>query len=556
MPPKSSSVLSSLLKRKGPPFSSNSDVPIAGNQARPQRETKNVALQKKVWMSDAPKATKRALESEPNRNSKAAKKAKPNGKANASAIQKSVVPDDSDDDENCNTDIEDESEGGRGLGKDPASDEELDEEEDEYCIKDSEVLAEKAISTNRTSEAAKAKHTWSSHKEPSDDDEDFAILPLVESGNISDSPSSVLDLSMLPDEGEDNDEGQLPKKSTKTFARDSKYQSEKPIMAPTSPFVQTKKMHGLKKSILASDDPNRGWAAESYLVYPDGSKMQRTISLRLQPKAIQDIVHEAILLASGLAIFEEAFPTSDQQLTQSFCSLISAAGSLNQPLISNRIEKDDIFSRHLTNYVTGRVGKLRITVKKAAVDVVASLYGLLQVPADDEEKSRKKFVKALLTKMNFVFPRNNLVDATSIRLNEPYRHPAIITVLHKVFFKGAKSYGQHFINTFTSSSSTDDMKEIPSAMLTLVIVGIFAALKEWEEGEDQREEQDFASATFADVVGLHNALLIDKIRDAKVGNGAGKYHTLMARLYRDAKVGKGISVALDQVPDVDLEGME
>ncbi|KAJ3991027.1 hypothetical protein F5050DRAFT_1813083 [Lentinula boryana] len=277
--------------------------------------------------------------------------------------------------------------------------------------------------------------------------------------------------------------------------------------------------------------------------------MQRTISLRLQPKAIQDIVHEAILLASGLAIFEEAFPTSDQQLTQSFRSLISAAGSLNQPLISNRIEKDDIFSRHLTNYVTGRVGKLRITVKKAAVDVVASLYGLLQVPADDEEKSRKKFVKALLTKMNFVFPRNNLIDAISIRLNEPYRHPAIITVLHKVFFKGAKSYGQHFINTFTSSSSTDDMKEIPSAMLTLVIVGIFAALKEWEEGEDQREEQDFASATFADVVGLHNALLIDKIRDAKVGNGAEKYHTLMARLYRDAKAGKGISVALDQVPD-------
>ncbi|KAJ3791339.1 hypothetical protein GGU11DRAFT_761683, partial [Lentinula aff. detonsa] len=206
-------------------------------------------------MSDAPKATKRALESEPNRNSKAAKKAKPNGKANASAIQKSVVPDDSDDNENCNMDIEDESEGGRGLGKDPASDEELDEEEDEYCIKDSEVLAEKAISTNRTSEAAKAKRTWSSHKEPSDDDEDFAILPLVESGNISDSPSSVLDLSMLPDEGEDDDEGQLPKKSTKTSARDSKYQSEKPIMAPTSPFVRTKKMHGLKKSILASDDP-------------------------------------------------------------------------------------------------------------------------------------------------------------------------------------------------------------------------------------------------------------------------------------------------------------
>ncbi|KAJ3794257.1 hypothetical protein GGU11DRAFT_748134 [Lentinula aff. detonsa] len=53
-------------------------------------------------------------------------------------------------------------------------------------------------------------------------------------------------------------------------------------------------------------------------------------------------------------------------------------------------------------------------------------------------------------------------------------------------------------------------------MLTLVIIGIFIALEEWEEGEDQREEQDFASATFADIVRLYNTLLIDKIHDAKL----------------------------------------
>ncbi|KAJ3740913.1 hypothetical protein DFH05DRAFT_1544470 [Lentinula detonsa] len=99
-------------------------------------------------------------------------------------------------------------------------------------------------------------------------------------------------------------------------------------------------------------------------------------------------------------------------------------------------------------------------------------------------------------------------------------------------------------------------RKIPSAMLTLVIIGIFIALEEWEEGEDQREEQDFASATFADIVRLYNTLLIDKIHDAKVSNGAEKYHTLIACLYRDAKAGKGISVALNQNPDMDLEGME
>ncbi|KAJ3837157.1 hypothetical protein F5878DRAFT_642997 [Lentinula raphanica] len=285
--------------------------------------------------------------------------------------------------------------------------------------------------------------------------------------------------------------------------------SEDPLwfLAPTITTTKKslkKKTHKRNHSATDDSDPNMGWPIEAHLKFPDGTKMQRTISLRIQPQAIQDILHEAITLASGLSMFEEAFPSSAQQLAQSYTSIVSAATSLKHPLIANRIEKDDIFRKHLTSYVTGRVGKMRVNVKEAAVSVVPGMYGILRVPTENGE--RKEFVKDLLTKMNFIFPRKT----------------------------GPKSFSQRFADTFNSTSKTDNAKEVPHAMLSLVVIAVFAAIKEWEGGKDEREKQEFVASTFADQYTLHTALINEKIRNAKVGNGAEKYHTLMARLYREA----------------------
>ncbi|KAJ3791335.1 hypothetical protein GGU11DRAFT_804419, partial [Lentinula aff. detonsa] len=261
--------------------------------------------------------------------------------------------------------------------------------------------------------------------------------------------------------------------------------------------------------------------------------MQRTISLRVQLKVIQDVIHEAIILGSGLAMFEEAFPTSDQQLAQSLKSILTSANSLKLPLIANRVERDNIYSRHLTNYVTGRVGKMRVDIKNTAAAVVPSLYGILRVSA--ENGARKSFVESLLLQMNFIFPRNNITDSNTIRRNEPYLHPAIITVLHNFFFKGPKSFGKRFSETFTSSSKSSNAKEVPQAMLALVVVGIFAALKEWEGGKDERDKQEYAPASFIEISTLHTNILVNKILNAKAGSGGQKYHSLMSRLYREAQ---------------------
>ncbi|KAJ4485649.1 hypothetical protein J3R30DRAFT_1386995 [Lentinula aciculospora] len=161
------------------------------------------------------------------------------------------------------------------------------------------------------------------------------------------------------------------------------------------------------------------------------------------------------------------------------------------------------------------------------------MYGILRIPTKNGK--RKNFVKDLLNKMNFIFPRNTITDAANIRRNEPYLHPAIVAVLHKIFFKGPKSFGQQFCDTFVSTSKTDEAKEIPQAMLSLVIIGVFAAIKEWERGKDGRERQEFIASTFADQYTLHTTLINEKILNSKVSHGAQKYHTLMARLNREAR---------------------
>ncbi|KAJ3817163.1 hypothetical protein F5880DRAFT_1631790 [Lentinula raphanica] len=333
-----------------------------------------------------------------------------------------------------------------------------------------------------------------------------------------------------------------------------KYESKRPSMAPAPLTTTAKKAVAkrTKETRSTTDDPNAGWPTEAHLNYPDGTKMQRTISLRIQPQVIQDILHEAITLASGLSMFEEAFPTSAQQLAQSYKSIVSAANSLSHPHIADRIEKDEIFRRHLTTYVTGRVGKMRVNVKEATVNVVPGVYGILRVPTEDGK--RKEFVKSLLTKMNFIFPRKTITDANTVLQNEPYLHPAIIAVLHNFFFKGPKSFSRRFTDTFESTSKTDDAKEVPQAMLSLVVIAVFAAIKEWEGGKDERDKQEFVASTFSDQYTLHATLLNEKIRNSNVGDGAQKYHTLMVRLYREAKSGSATAtdVASTLMPDIDL----
>ncbi|KAJ3800257.1 hypothetical protein GGU11DRAFT_754513, partial [Lentinula aff. detonsa] len=205
--------------------------------------------------------------------------------------------------------------------------------------------------------------------------------------------------------------------------------------------------------------------------------------------------------------------------------------------------------------VTGRVGNMRGKLKEVAQELVPSLYGIHQVPVTDDQ--RKKFVGDLLDRLNYIFPRTTVTDKTTLRANEPYQHPAIIAIMQKFFFSGNKSPGRRFRDTFSSISDQDDAKEIPQAMLGLVSVAIYAALKEWKDGGHQRKNEDFASANFNDQYELHMKFIGAKILKLD-GSGKGKYHSLMARLYRKANSSTSVVDENDSnlLPDLDFDGME
>ncbi|KAJ3711135.1 hypothetical protein DFJ43DRAFT_1039322 [Lentinula guzmanii] len=374
-----------------------------------------------------------------------------------------------------------------------------------------------------------------------ENDNDYILPPA--SGTVSvreddamSDMSSVVDMSMLPSsEGEDVDKPLMKASQRGKAARDAKYQAERPAMASFTNEGHKEKTR-VHPHAASMEDLNIGWPDSTHLVYPN---QQWTISISLQQQAIKDVLHEGILLAIGLAIFQNGFAPSDKQLTGSRNSILSAARSLKHVQIANRVEHDTQYARHLTNYVTGQVGNMRGKLKEVAQELVPSLYGIHQVP---------------------------VTDKTTLHANKPYQHPAIIAIMQKFFFSGNKSPGRRFRDTFSSISDQDDAKEIPQAMLGLVSVAVrwdipsmswYLCRSQRKDGGHQRKNEDFASANFNDQYELHMKFIGAKILKLD-RSGKGKYHSLMARLYREANSSTSVVDENDSnlLPDLDFDGME
>ncbi|KAJ3742376.1 hypothetical protein DFH05DRAFT_1461488 [Lentinula detonsa] len=520
MPSASAQTLKNLLQHKNslPVASSTTTEPSSGEiVARPQRETKSAALANKVWLNDSSQrrsatgtAVKRAVDSN---DAKTYSQPKLRKISNQVKELEDDVDDDQDNDQSFTPDEDEDT-----------------EEDEEAAFQQVKVVGG----------SGKVKRTQTSGPQKDLNNNDSYILPLDIDDAKSDI-SSVVDTSMLPFDEEDNGNTDRPTQTVrkswakKSLSRNAKYTAERPTIV-TATASKGDHPGGLSKSFQT--DLNSGWDASTHLVYPN---QQRTISMTAQEQSIKDVLREAILLATGLAIFQNAFALSDRQLVDSRNSILSAAASLKYPQIAHRFEQDRGFAKHLTNYVTGRIGNMRGQVKEVAQKVVPSLYGIHQVPIEDGQ--RKRFV----------------TDSTTTRTSEPYLHPAIITVLHKFFFHSRKSLGRRFQDTFLSTVDSDNAKKIPQAMLALVSVAIFAALKEWEQGLNESTSREFVSANFSEQYDLHILFLGTRILKTD-GSGKGKYHALMARLYREAVSGANVSDAdlagAAKLPALDFDGME
>ncbi|KAJ3996473.1 hypothetical protein F5050DRAFT_1807737 [Lentinula boryana] len=561
MAPSSADTLKVLLKPQ--PAHASRDMPSEADSGHglPQN-TKSAALEKRVWLGQnnrlqAP-GLKRTAEVSTELGNKKKKPRLPAQQDKGPPHQKvqsgrgksvtktrgkhlykkspSLEPDaaeDEDEDEEANEDAGDDSflpndsEDGEELKKEDID--ELDFNEEDLIREHVKVVGKKGGYANRGS-LIQMVH---------DDDVDFIpppSQPFNHNYHSESEASSRVDLSMIPegDNSEEDEAAPIPKQKI-SKARDAKYIAELPAIVPPpmeprtiqkpirKQLARSRISHTSHATAATVADLNDDWPNLTALIYP---RQQRVISLTAQTQTIQRVLHEAINLAIGLAIFQNGFAPTAQQLADSKNSI-----------------------------VTGRVGHMRGKVKDAAQELVPSMYGIHQIPV--ENNARKSFVANLLSRMNFIFPRTNMAESSSICTSEPYRHPAIVAVMRKYFFSGHKSLGRRFHETFSSSVNSDDSKEIPRAMLGMVVVAIFAALKEWSEGFDQRMTQDFVSAEFSDEYDLHMSLIQSKIHKED-GSGKLKYHALMSWLYREARIGEGsnIKATADKMPELDFDGMD
>ncbi|KAJ3990784.1 hypothetical protein F5050DRAFT_1716620, partial [Lentinula boryana] len=208
--------------------------------------------------------------------------------------------------------------------------------------------------------------------------------------------SSRVDLSMMPedDDSEEDEAAPILTKQKIFKAHDAKYIVELPGIV--LPPMETRTIQ----------KPVRKQVARSCILHTSHA----TAATATNPtQTIQRVLHEAINLAIGLAIFQNGFAPTAQQLADSKNSIMLAATKFELPEIVYRFERDDLYAQHLITYmltlIPGRVGHMRGKVKDAAQELVPSMYGIHQIPIEND--ARKSFVANLLSKMNFIFPRTN-----------------------------------------------------------------------------------------------------------------------------------------------------
>ncbi|THU89684.1 hypothetical protein K435DRAFT_802527 [Dendrothele bispora CBS 962.96] len=258
---------------------------------------------------------------------------------------------------------------------------------------------------------------------------------------------------------------------------------------------------------------------------------------------------ESITIINGLFLFKDAFVEAAEQLKLCNLALTTACSNLQRPHILYRIERDQDYRKHLTNYIFGRVTHMRGQVKVAAQKIVEARYGLIGLSLEQ----RKTLVEKLLEELCYIFPLTNPTDTSTWQANRPYRHIAVAEVLNKAFFKGRKAIGKQYESNFTSVSTKDTAKELPKAMVALAGVALFAALKEWKSGS--QIDEDFSAADMKEEYDNHIQLIDEQIMK-KDGSGKEKYHNLMAHLYCEANKTHASNSKNSKLPKIDFDGME
>ncbi|KAF5366043.1 hypothetical protein D9758_006625 [Tetrapyrgos nigripes] len=368
----------------------------------------------------------------------------------------------------------------------------------------------------------------------------------------------------LDEEGSSVENVEHPKPS----ARDKKYNDEenlaeepqRPVFQgsesqerPSKPSKNAKSAASKRVTIdvaqiAAADTQNQNWPVEAHLFYPESG--QRYIPLLKQPQHLRLVISETTNISIGIMLFQDACPKSEDQNNYVMLAFKTACNKHDKPLIADRFDRDDKFKQYIIAYINNRVSTIRGRVKESAQNIVPARYDLLKL----DETGRSKLVKDLLKACCYIFPLGDSMNTKTWRSNEPYQHPAVVDILKDAFWTDSANHvslGKKYTETFSSTVDDDSAKEVPKAMLGLIGIAIFAALREYTTGT--RVKQNFDLSIMRDEYLRHIRFIEQKIIKDD-GSGRKKYHNMAAKLYQQVTK-SGEAANEDELPDVDWDNM-
>ncbi|THU97915.1 hypothetical protein K435DRAFT_857143 [Dendrothele bispora CBS 962.96] len=366
----------------------------------------------------------------------------------------------------------------------------------------------------------------------------------------------------------DDEEGSVPKKS-----RNEKFMDERPIVISTdatSANLSSSSSRNKKEKAPGREQhqPTVWPLVTEYTPVAQGS---RILSKSAQKEPFRTILEKASVNAIGLFLFDTTYPDNTKQNELLIDSLILAATELKQPDIVQRLTDvaETSYRKPLQAYVFNRVVHMRGDVRKTATTAVVSSY-----PLTDKECDVAAFIKFIQKKCRYIYPQEfplrqgvsddrhivavgagcdlddtqgsrvpahaspssatvtsmtkhkTYLDAKSLKMSLPYRHPAIIIVLRS-FFMGAASPGYVYRDLFVSSIPGNKEKEVPKSMVAFAAAVVHFCLGEWTGGSRLANQNFTANGLRAEY--NRNIDLLQQI-----ASDPRKYHRLMADLYQRA----------------------
>ncbi|KAF8069117.1 hypothetical protein FPV67DRAFT_1448926 [Lyophyllum atratum] len=244
-----------------------------------------------------------------------------------------------------------------------------------------------------------------------------------------------------------------------------------------------------------------------------------TLHLTTQHSEVRKVVQNSMIFLWGFFCWNNTYPDSITLIEYTRKSLLKAAKHLDNEAMIDRLSTNTDYVQQLSTILSGRVSVWRVKPKSNAVSAISAGYGL-----SNDNKLR---TRAWIRDRCYIYKGDIAEELGTHTLDaaRPYENPTLLSVMEEVFFTGTTSIGARLPSKFKSSlKDKPDEKEVPIPMLAHVATGIYASLKEREEGP--HVQADFGSGVFENTYKRHVDFLESIRRDAPK-----KFHGMMHRIY-------------------------